>query len=270
MLLLHPYGISMHSTRSGETLWKKEIDDPCLMRDRPALFITKDIAGYIVNSFKDADNEEDEWERNILNIYSATSGELIHSERINTCYINNRESEARGNVICWTVDSDLHVFRVVGKEVEKHVFSVPVKHLIKNKEINPSEKPWAQWGGINMHGFLGKTNVLLCSVLIADISMSEIHCKEKYLQCGLNLDEAFAAKSENEINSAFSICPPYNAPFRDDLELKPIYKTDRETGCIDIIGIMCEKDKPTMSGDTFDIENNFFVTEFDHPIHSDI
>ncbi len=264
MLILYPYGISMHSTRSGETLWKKEIDDPYLTdiqydmgEEKAALFVTKDIAGYFVNSFSSEVGGFKDWECSILNIYSATSGEFISSERINTYQVINREFfEARSNVICWTNYGDLHVFRVVGKEVKKYVFSVPVEHLIKTKQINPNEKPWAKWGG--MHGFLGKTNVILGSFDIAHI----FNNPWKHLLYGFNLDAAFAAKNENDINSAFFIGPPCSVLCEQGDELKPIYKTDRETGGIEIIGIMCEKKKSLSARHAFDIEKYFFVTEF--------
>ncbi len=99
-----------------------------------------------------------------------------------------------------------------------------------------------------MLGFLGKSNILICSLDAYD-----------YFELfSLDVDAAFSATTSEGEDMAFAL------PLRTNQEIplpsyglqhfEPVYRTDKKNGCVDLVGVLGRRSKSM--ADTY-----HFVTE---------
>ncbi len=272
-MLILPGSIAVHSAITGDILWKRQAEqvdrnrltDPRM--ESPLIpFITKDIAGYIANIHSHHINNEggsdDYYEYTVLRAYDTESGHLLATMQIpnaeNLCY-NCNDMVVRGCILCCTSGLVIQVFRVVRNEVRSYELIFPVVHFLMSGQLIEHPGPYRPpFQMIDLLGFLGKTNVLIACLRSNKFTV-------KNVLFSLDLDAAFAARDEEETRLAFGIITPCcdpSSPWQQ--KIKPIYRTDRSTGQVEMVGIV----HPKYSGvemDYITLENEFFVTEMDLP-----
>ncbi len=259
MMILFPDTIAVHSTTSGELLWKRELEswqvlehDP--YRPCPDVFITKDIVGFINFS---KDSKSGVYRQTVLMVYDTGTGDYIGSatippEKAQGDTSNRKHKFARGCYIGYQLSQSVCVYRVEEKEIRRYEFGLPKKyryftHFYLQRSVNMFK--------YELLGFLGKTNCLMIS----------FEQEGKFVRmCCLDLDAAFVAKTKREVESAFSLtkgCESLGSPERN---FDPVYRTDRDTGCVELVGFMRQNDTSSSSR-TFTVDTGFFVTEMETP-----
>ncbi len=273
VLFLHDT-IAVHDSNSGARLWENEIDE----EDRNfrnngnldsldisySIFITKVITGYLRLDFRIRRLSPGEEDRSKLHIYDTDTGEFIAG--IKTSSINLDRLHywlmARGPFLCYRSlikREVINVLHVVGKKTKFHTVVFPLDHFkleqLRSFKRIPSDKMTIWY----LLGFLGKSNILLGSVGCPDDGGPELF--------SLDLDAAIAARNDQEVARAFSLplsknwigntCSVHQKDFH------PIYRTDRERGCVDLVGVMRETDTVNTMGDKLTFGNCFFVTDME-------
>ncbi len=272
-IIISPDNISVYCTASGKALWKKKAepevailgDDHHFLDENPLNpFLTKDIAGYLVKErimekVETSDDEEGYEEVNvgddtILRIYETKSGELIATERL-THYCDNLLIKFRGRCLCYVAERRIQAVVVEGRKAKRYEFPIPIDHFIKTRQLASSVMP--ESAGLDLLGFLGKTNILIGNLWLRDSNGSTFT-----MLFTLNLDAATAAPNEQGVNLAFSIpsaCKSLGSPKND---FQPIYRTDQRSKSVELIGVMRENNIRSPANVTT-IENGFFVTEME-------
>ncbi len=258
-MILFPDTIAVHSTTSGELLWKRELEswqvlehDP--YRPSPDVFITKDIVGFINFS---KDSEPTVYRQSVLMVYDTETGDYIGSatipsEKAQRDTSNRRHKFARGCCVGYQLSQSVCVYRIEEKEIRCYEFGLPNNYQYFSKfYLQRSKLPFVY----ELLGFLGKTNCLMIS----------FEQEGKFVRmCCLDLDSAFVAKTEKEVESAFSLtkgCESLGSPERN---FNPVYRTDRDTGSVDLVGFMRQKNTSS-SSHRVTIDTGFFVTEMQTP-----
>ncbi len=262
MVVVLPDTIAVHSTTSGDNLWKRELEctdashlselPESLKPPAPIPFITKDIAGYFLQT-QDAEG----YKHSTMEVYETDTGEHISSFELSLMEFDNvhqGKAIAKGCFICFSFDLSVHVYMVKNSVVNTYEIPFPLEHFIKNKELirlkNSSQRVW-----IKLLGFLGKTNVLIGTLKTRTLSAL----------ISLDLDAAIAAKSDKETQLAFNL-HVNNKPLGSlSNEFKPVYRTDRDTGCVELVGVMREKLPESLGDEMFTIDTGFFVTQMQIP-----
>ncbi len=275
VLVLLDDSFSIRSTTTGELQCKivpQEEDLEHLdfeLGMSPCLFITKDIAGYIVDIYDEeyGDSDDDtcedqcEFEHANLRIYDTKSGALLTSAKILKLIdepMDDRTTKvlAKGRTLCFTCDGgqEIHVIQVVGKALKRDHFCFPLEHFVKLKKIDASTRDCK----MKLLGFLAKTNIV-----IGNLTASNSKSERMSYAFGLDLDAATSAKDEEGVNSAFSILaqPASKKAARfDDYEFQPVYRTDRSTMSVELVGVASKRDTDGNRKITA-IGSNMFVTE---------
>ncbi len=254
-MIVLPHLIAVHSTTSGETLWQKHLPNLDLLSlEQNAPFITKDMTGFFHGNWHNQAFRDTEW---AIQIYDTQTGEFITNKVIKAwqwAYIQI-SFFTTGRYLCYFVNHAIRVIFVSDKEAKECEFPMPKDHLAKTKGFNMAiAKEWDfnSWSIRGLLGFLGKTNVML----------GYVNGCIRFLFT-LDLDAAFSATNEEETNAAFSM--PLAAYASDkkvkDWIWKPICRTDRTSGSVDVVGAMNKIEKR----DTITLDNFFFVTEMQLP-----
>ncbi len=290
MLFLCPDFLAVHSITSGEALWRTRIEEKELQEqlnfhgtdvDTSTLFLTDNFAGFATHIYETIIEDDDDvgtYEENfqyvLLHFYDPNNGVLIKTEKIfeQTDPIERQPIIfARGSILCYlnyncgdyedydNEDDEVYVFRLVGKELQKHVLQFPLDHFVRIKQLDvPNDGT-----RIRLLGFLGKTNIL-----IGYMNPSKLKNSDTHVLFSLDLDAVLAAKNEEETNLAFTIhkvCKYKSArkyyKYEHDY-FQPVYKTDRTTNSVDLVGAMWKKDAGDGSQNMV-IESNIFVTEME-------
>ncbi len=257
MLIIVSNIIAVHSTNTGEKLWETKIEKEHLLHkittaediwgSAPGLFITKDIAGYVVKAVEGLDNE-----KATITIYDTKTGELLCNKMIPMS--EAREIEiydfiAKGPAICYTIDQAVYVYRAQGKQLRKMKFCFPDKCFMGAKKAVRQDNVR---GYIELLGFLGKSNILIGS----------IHGNDDVRLFCLDLDDACATKSQRKEHTYFKIPPSCLVLGSPKNSFKPVYRTDKGTGGVELIGVMR---RTKSSSKTLKIDSGIFVTEMQCP-----
>ncbi len=274
MLLLLDGSMNIHSTTTGENLCKIQPEKEDLKylkadpHSKPSLFLTEDIAGYIVHIpiYEPAEDYYDSSRYARVRIYDTKQGKLIKSKKILANGAGTMRGQsvpvlARGDILCFTCDDrELNVFQVNGKKLKKYQFYNHLDEFAKLKKLDELMYDYK----ITLMGFLSKTNVL-----IANLSFPSPSYQTNDYVFSLNLDVAIPVTAgawyEEVINPALSMPVPANIKpawydSNSNFRFRPLYKTDRTTMSVELVGVMSEKDTEDNS-EVVTIENNFFVTE---------
>ncbi len=187
--------------------------------------------------------------RGEIKLFTTSHGERIEwqaaSDKIK---VGSLEINARGPYMCYTKDLTIHVSKITGTTSVNHEFPLPLDRFanaIWGSSDRSDNRAWA----IRMVGFLGKSNILLFYLQ---------HDFEKNPALfSLDIDAAVGAKTQEQVELAFSL--PLAKKVEDKSVLNnrmfsPVYQTDRENHCVDLVGVMHQVDKRT-------VESNYFVTE---------
>ncbi len=246
MLILLRDKIAVHDTLTGDLLWARKTVESGLDPHTP--FITKDVCGYLT-----CDNG--------LHVYDTNGGDFIAS--IWADYKSSLEQGiivSQGPYLAYT-DNNLglhvHVVKIVKKKATRYKFSFPSEPFA-GTEFAGKYLTWPI--SIELIGFMAKTNVLIGNV--------GGHCTRfGGWEChlfSLDLDDATSATSDGEVESAFSV-PLSSVPSglqHYTFSYKPVYQTDRESGSVDIVGVM-KKNQALYTGGLLTIDNYFFITEME-------
>ncbi len=217
----------------------------------PCPFITKDIAGYFLDKY----NSEGVHTTTTIRIYLTASGTYVSSFEIpepDASLIKKKDVIdviAKGRILCYQIKSTMHVLSVVGKEVKKYDFPFPYDHFIKTGQLRPLSH--SHEASIDLLGFAAKSNVLI----------GNLRRKKQVLLFGLNLDAAFGARNEEEVSQAFSMSPIFNSLGSPENDFKPIYKTDRASRRVELIGVMREKNTSSDGLEDYIVKKMFDMLE---------
>ncbi len=240
MVVFMPNLIAVHDTRNGQLIWKKEHDNKCRC---VWLFITKHISGYV--SIKTRRMYE-------ITIFCTKTGDLIKVEELQKgTPILQGSITARGTYVCYIEESNwhisVHVIKVTGENVTKYNFRLPLERIFGQDEMKAM---LMQNFEQSLLGFLGKSNILLCSV-------KAIRGAKLY---SFDVDAAVSAKSDKEVKQAMSLPFFLSRPLPSyDDHYSPIYQTDRTNGSVDIVGVMLHKARGVGLVEAF-----YFVTEMQY------
>ncbi len=266
MLLIIGDEFAVHDCKSGEALWRNKITGymPAMFKCCFSIFITKDIAGYLYRCSNggDATDKHERDDGSKVVIFDTKSGELVGSVKMRPfCQDPPSFLVTKGSIICYKRWSTIFVARVIGQEIKTYEFTFPIIHfmrLVKESLTLEEVKKWCDQGIYTLYGFVANSNVL--------IGCYGKPCESCPVLFSLDLDVAFAAKSEEEIDSAFSL--PLNTSKWNGSEyqnaFEPIFKTDRANGSIEIIGVMRERNN-VKGTSNLKIDNYMFVTEMEYP-----
>ncbi len=258
-LIVLTSSIAVYCTKTGESLWKRktEWEIEVLQKDenflgdyRAETFITKDIAGYVLEERELVDSESDESsdgkegkymffkDNKILRIYATESGELLATKRLPRFISLRKNMEIKGPTLIVFYrnffNERIHVMNFSGGRVEKKVFSFPIDFLIRTKQI----KPLYNLKHLRTFtiGFLSKTNVLVGNLRIRKEEPNHPDFIQKIFT--MDLDAILVAKNEEEVNKAFrvlSACSELGSPQKI---FRPIYGTDPISQRVLLIGVI--------------------------------
>ncbi len=253
MLIILPNSVAVHSTTNGSKLWETKIEKEHLLYRTnsgqllgcmPAPFITKSIAGYLVKGMDGEDYQEA-----TITMYDTNTGQLIGNTKLpsEAQEVQWGEIFAKGPLVCFPVGQSVHVYRAEGKQIKTHKVSFPSKYF--NIKFNLYERQ----SYIDLLGFLAKSNVLIGSLKGKD-----------NLLFSLDFDSALAPKSEGGSRPTFCIPKCCRSLGNPENDFKPVYRTDRTTGGVELVGVMRQKNSSRKS---FKVDNGFFVTEMQYPTY---
>ncbi len=233
---------------------------PVRTSDFKSLFITKLMAGFLV-----VKNERDPQTRKLetyseFRIFDTDTGKFITSCKLPPHCGQGRFVSARGPYLCYSRAQFIHVVRLCGERVEQFDLKFPTGHFARVRGSSFGQYDLSQ-SRCSFIDFLGKSHVLL-----GNLKVQPLHT---HLLFGLDLDAAVAAKTEEELCQAFSLpltsksvkCPNTNGlsihSSVDMYRYKPVYMTDRITGCVEMVGVTRKK----LESDAAMVESHYFVTE---------
>ncbi len=254
MFVILPDSVAVYSTTTGQRLWEAKIEKDHLLHkitfseeilgSEPVPFITKDITGYLVKAIEGLHEEA------AITIYDTKTGKLLGSTKVPL--EEAREIEfgtmvAKGPSICYTIGQSVYVSKIEGKLFRKHKFSLADKCFVGSKTTKINRR-WR----IELLGFVSKSNILIGNLYGDD---------EIKLFC-LDLDIACVAKSERNGQDFCMVPSSYQSLGSPGNVFKPVYRTDRDTGAVELVGIMRRYNS---SSDFIKIDNGLFVTEMQCP-----
>ncbi len=250
--------VAAHDTKTGELLWKHQIEDEEGVRHNSFLpFITKDISGYVI------DRQIAEGNKVLtIHLFATQGGAAITTIDVPCkAWIRSNSMQSgglfcKGPFLAYTdrVGHVVHVIRVKGKEVERHEFPFPVDRFEQTEAIN--EDPSHDLSLFKLIGFVGNT------VLIGNIGSRSAF---KTFLFSFDLESALEARNQSEKDSAFNLPLESSSSTVGDLlfSYQPIYKTDRTDERVNIVGVMREKITDDYE-DVVTVDNCFFVNQMQY------
>ncbi len=233
--------IAVHDVRSGEALWQHNHKMP---NGCSWLFITKVFTGFLYF------NQTQEYE---IQVFDTSNGKKIANQTILCCmYGYHKSITARGPYLCFSDIRNIHVMKFSRGKAESYNYPL-AKSIIKilNRNINNGI---VFWHSVGLLGFLGKSHVV--------IGVLTHH--EQSVLFSFDIDAAVSAQSEEEAQLAFAL-PLTSRNKNIDIHchnecyFDPVYRTDRNSGCIDMVGIMRRRAKKKLLIDTY-----FFETQLQY------
>ncbi len=267
MLIIMHDAVAVLNTTSGAVLWRHQLEGEHVHEDQAGFygnpFITDRIAGY--QHIRDQDCK--------IEMYDVNTGKHIGSHvrkgKGNYWMLDNHNMFARGSYVCF---SDLilttHILKIAdnGDKIEEFSFRFPREYF---SQLTKLSHLLYRLGNIQFIGFLGRSNVLIGR-------LKEHSRQNNFSIFSLDLDAAVSAKCGEEVRRAFSlplgpelgvIMPGCDGEcfFRSCkkcdswsiYDYRPIYRTDRITGSLDLVGVM----RTTEANEKQTVKSYFFVTE---------
>ncbi len=241
MVLIESDSVAVYDVTSGALLWQSKHVEPVSTELVESLSITKVFTVYWLN----------QGNAYLVNLFSTQTGQLMGSHEIsnemwrdsNNSIVFN-EIRARGKYLCFTRGKDLFVIRVTVDKTEMFQF--------KNGENTFGGCMYPE--GVNcdslqsdrtkLVGFLGKSTVLL-------YYFPHYYCPELY---GVDLNDLMEAEELYEWPwskcESLALSSPMRAMAgkkREDPSFRycsfyPLYRTDRRSNCVDLVGVMHQAD----------------------------
>ncbi len=263
MVILLEDRVAIFSTINGESLWKKRIEcqemNPLLTgflvpeKREHTLFMTKDIIGCFCTM------QDGNAKQAALLVFDTETGDHLTTKEIPLAeakkhyYQEWKTHVAKGQFICYTRYMSFFVYKVEGREAKKYEFCFPTEHFVNTKELSSSDR----YDFVKLLGFVAKTYILVGNLY------TETTVKMFYL----DFRAACEAKTSKDVDHAFSIPACIDSWGSPEDEFKPVYRTDRDVGCVELVGAMREKIDSSRASDdnTLTIQTGFFVTEMQCP-----